>query len=70
MDFSSKLYLRITGTGEASWGNILKATSRECEVTLLFTSLVFSVSVPSIEGDAVNDFRGEGELAAVEACRS
>ena len=34
------------GAGVASCGNILNTTSRECDVTFLFTSLAFSVSVP------------------------
>jgi hypothetical protein len=39
-------YFLSTGAGDASRGNILNSTFCECEVTFLFTSLAFSVSVP------------------------
>src|SRR5271170_6460873 len=36
----------FSAEGGASCGNILNATSCECDVTFLFASLAFSVSVP------------------------
>src|SRR4051812_19383320 len=45
-DSSSAAYFLAAAAGPASCGNILNTTGRELELTFLFASVTFSVSVP------------------------